>query len=96
MAKTNVHDLMKSAINVVSHSWDPHAMLGAENAQVLGYAAVVGCLHELPATLCHMVAGLHAMDGPLVKIRQGAIPASLGWTPEAFNGMCLDNSSWKK
>ena len=53
-------------------------MLGAENAQSLGYAAVVGNLHELPCTVAYMTVGLHAMDGVLLQIRQRAIPASVG------------------
>eukprot|EP00973_Karenia_brevis_P018295 2511753-Karenia_brevis.AAC.1 len=40
---------------------------------------MVANLHELPCTVTYMVAALHAMDGPLFKIRQSPLPASLGF-----------------
>jgi hypothetical protein len=70
---------MKNATQAVKDNWDPKVMLGPENAQSIGYAATVANLHELPATIVHMVAALHAMDGLLLKIRQKPIPTSLGF-----------------
>jgi hypothetical protein len=78
MPPANVHEHMRAANDFIAKEWCPHSLLGADNAQSLGYAAVVANLHELPCTVAYMMAGLHAMDGVLLKIRQKAIPASVG------------------
>ena len=77
--KKNVHNMMEAATGLVGKHWHPHAMLGAENVQALGDAAIVANLHELPCTVVYMAAALHAMDGPLFRIRQSPLPASLGF-----------------
>ena len=78
MPPASVHEHMRSANAFVARAWCPHAMLGAESARNLGYAGIVGSLHELPCTVAYMMAGLHAMDGVLLKICQKAIATSLG------------------
>lgn len=74
----HVHQLMEAATGLVGKQWHPHAVPGFEHAQALGDAAIVANLHELRWTAVYMVAALHAVDGPLFRIRQSPLFASWG------------------
>ena len=70
---------MKGAADYVNQNWDVLSFVGAENAQDIGYAAMLANIHELPCVVTKVVGGLHSMNGILVKLRQSAIPASIGF-----------------
>ena len=69
---------MKFAAEHVGTHWNGIVMLGADVGPAHGYEAAKACLHELPMFHSRMILGLHAMNGPLVKIRQKAMTTSFG------------------
>jgi hypothetical protein len=69
---------MEAAARYVAEQWNGPEMLGPALAQANGYDAVVSCLHPLPMTMANMILSLHAMNGPLVRIRQQPMTTSFG------------------
>ena len=50
-----------------------------EAGQEIAYDAVVYLLHELPVAIANGVLGLHAMNGPMLGLRQAPLTLSAGW-----------------
>lgn len=69
---------VEQAAGFVQRKWKRDLMLGGNTAQTSGYVAVVKALHELPTYLAHLTLALHAMNAPLIKVRQGPLTSSFG------------------
>ncbi len=69
---------MEKASHFMKEHWNNTTMLPLQVGQKLSYDAVVGCVHEIPTAMAHMILALHAMNGILIKIRQKPITTSFG------------------